>query len=123
MSKVPRWIYWTPRIAGILFTLFIGLFSLDVFGNNLTFWQTVVAFLMHNIPTFLLALTVGFSWHYEIVGGVVFILAGIAYLVSILITAVSNGFEWYYLAWALQISGIAFFIGILFLINWKKKKV
>ena len=33
-----------------------------------------------------------------------------------------NPFEWYYLVWALQISGVAFFIGILFLVNWFKKK-
>jgi hypothetical protein len=121
-NKVPKWIYWTPRILGIIFTLFIGLFSLDVFGSGLSFWQTVGAFLMHNIPTFLLALAIGFSWHYEIIGGIVFILAGIAYLISITTTMIINGFQGYYLAWAVQFSGIAFVIGILFLINWRKKK-
>jgi hypothetical protein len=32
-----------------------------------------------------------------------------------------TGFEWYYLVWILQIAGIAFLIGILFVVGWLKK--
>ncbi|MDP1695784.1 MAG: hypothetical protein Q8L29_02645 [archaeon] len=116
--KVSKFVYWTPRILSIVFILFLVLFSLDVFGNGLTFWQTALAFLMHNIPVIILAIALWISWKYEWVGGVAFILAGVVYIILLL----RNPFEWYMLAWAIQISGIAFLIGILFLINWFKKK-
>jgi hypothetical protein len=77
---------------------------------------------MHNIPVFILMAILIISWKYEIVGGIAFILAGIFYITQLLVTAITTGFEWYYLSWAVQISGIAFLIGILFLMNWFKKK-
>lgn len=77
---------------------------------------------MHNIPVFILLVILIFSWKYEIVGGIAFILAGIVYITLLLVTSIRTGFEWYYIAWAAQISGVAFFIGIMFLIGWSKKK-
>jgi hypothetical protein len=53
-KRVSRFIYWTPRILSILLLLFLAMFSLDIFGNGYTFWQTVVGLLMHNIPVFIL---------------------------------------------------------------------
>jgi hypothetical protein len=95
------------------------MFSLDVFGNGLTFWQTVVAFLMHNIPVFVLIVVLIISWKREIVGGVAFILAGLAYLA---LQFSRYHFEWYMLSWSMIIAGPAFLIGGLFLANWFKKK-
>ena len=59
---------------------------------------------------------------YVLVGGIAFILAGLLYISIMVMNALKNRFEWYMLSWAIQIAGIAFFIGILFLINWFKKK-
>ena len=73
---------------------------------------------MHNIPALVLLVVLLISWKYEIVGGIAFILAGLVYIVVLM----RNPFEWYMLSWAIQISGIAFFIGIMFLINWFKKR-
>jgi hypothetical protein len=115
---VSKFVYWTPRILSIVFLAFLALFSLDVFGNGYTFWQTMLALLMHNIPVFLLLIVLLISWKYEIVGGIAFILAGLLYILLLM----GSEFEWYMLAWAAQISGIAFLIGILFLVNWYKKK-
>lgn len=123
MAKKGRdWIYWTPRILSIMFILFLAMFSLDVFGNGYSFWEVVIAFLMHNIPVFILIVVLWISWKYEIVGGIAFILAGLLYTALNIITISMDGFQWYYLSWILQISGIAFFIGILFLMGWKRKK-
>jgi ABC-type sulfate transport system permease component len=61
-------------------------------------------------------------WKHEIVGGVAFILAGLAYIIQVMSTVITTGFQWYYITWAIQISGIAFAIGILFLMNWHKKR-
>ena len=121
-KKVSKFIYWTPRILSIIFILFLALFSLDVFEGNYGFWGTIVGLFMHNIPAMILLIVLIISWKHEIVGGIGFVLAGILYIAWILMTAITTGFEWYYLLWALQISGIAFFIGIMFLIGWFKKK-
>jgi len=98
------------------------MFSLDVFSENLGFWGTALGLFMHNIPALILAIVLWISWKREIVGGIGFILGGISYIVMILVNIIRTGFEWYYLAWALQISGIAFLIGALFIIGWLKKR-
>lgn len=119
---VNKFIYWIPRVLSIFFVLFLALFSLDVFEGNYGFWGTALALFMHNIPALILLVILIISWKREIVGGIGFILAGLAYMGTILANILSTGFEWYYLAWAIQISGIAFLVGILFLVGWFKKR-
>ena len=36
-------LFWTPRVAGILFVLFLSIFALDVFGETRGFWETLLA--------------------------------------------------------------------------------
>ena len=95
--------------------------SLDVFEIKASFWQLMLGFLIHNIPTIILLIILIFSWKYEIIGGIVFIFAGLLYMILILINMIKNGFEFFYIAWILQVGGIAILIGILYLISWKKK--
>ena len=117
--KLPKFVYWTPRILSILFILFLALFSLDVFDEGLGFWGTVVGLLMHNIPSFVLLAVTLVAWKREIVGAVAFFLAGLAYIALVM---VRPDFEWYRIAWIVQISGPAFLIGFLYWLNWKRKK-
>ena len=117
------WIFWTPRIIAVAFTLFLMLFSLDVFGNDYGFWGTALAFLMHNIPVFVLAAAILISWRkHGWLAGSIFILAGLLYIALVTRTAILNGFEWYYLIWAIQLAGPAIFIGVLFFIDWKRRR-
>jgi len=95
--------------------------SLDVFDGKLDFWQTLFGLFIHNIPALVLLLVIIISWKYEIVGGIVFILAGLLYI-WLISDQIFNNFQWYYLSWIIQISGVAFFIGALFLIGWFRKK-
>ncbi|MFA5948168.1 MAG: hypothetical protein WC806_04310 [Candidatus Gracilibacteria bacterium] len=118
MKKINKFIYWIPRILSIVLISFMALMSLDVFSPELNFWQTLIGLFMHNIPVFILIAVLIISWKYEIVGGIVFILAGILY---IFLTIERNPFEWYLLSWSMIIAGPAFLIGILFLIGWFKK--
>jgi len=118
-KKVGKFVYWFPRIMSILFILFLALFSLDVFSEGLGFWGTLLGLLIHNIPSFVLLIILLISWKYEIVGGIGYILAGLVYIVLVIF---SRGFEWFMFVWVLQISGIAFLIGILFLVGWYKKR-
>lgn len=117
--KVSKFVYWTPRILSIIFIAFLALFSLDIFGNGYTFWQTVVGLLMHNIPSIVLLIVLLISWKHEIVGGITFIIASFAYIA---LQTLRYQFEWYMISWSLIIAGPAFLIGILFLVNWFKKK-
>jgi len=121
-KKIGKFVYWTPRILSILFLIFLALMSLDIFDMKLGFWGTIIGLFMHNIPVFILTILLIISWKHEIVGGIAFILAGIVYIAILLMNAVKTGFKVYYLAWAVQISGIAFFIGIMFLVGWFKKR-
>jgi hypothetical protein len=118
-KRIGKFVYWAPRILGITFVLFLMLFSLDVFEPGLTLWQIIVGLFMHNIPALILLIVVIISWKHEIVGGIVFNLAGLLY---ILMLAMRPKFEWYMVIWSITIAGPAFFVGILFLINWVKKR-
>lgn len=118
-KRVGKLLYWSPRILSILFVLFLALFSLDVFGNGYSFWQTALALFMHNIPVIILAILLIISWKYEIVGAMTFASAGLLY---IFLSLFKNQFQWYYLSWAVQISGPAFFVSWLFYLNWIRKK-
>jgi hypothetical protein len=122
-NKPGKLIFWTPRILAIIFIVFLSLFSLDVFDMGLDFWGTVVGLLMHNIPVFILLTILLVSWKYEIVGGIVFLTAGLLYITRLLMIMLTNTPPpWYVLTWAVTIAGPAFLIGILFLICWLKKK-
>ena len=122
-KKINKYLYWTPRILSIIFIAFLALMSLDVFSPGLSIGQIALGLFMHNIPVFILIIVLVISWKYEWVGGVIFILAGLLYTGTIVIRVImSNPVEWYMLSWSLIIAGPAFFIGILFLINWFKKR-
>jgi ABC-type cobalamin transport system permease subunit len=122
-QKVNRFIYWTPRILCILFLLFLSIFSWDVFDSCNNFLSCAGGLFMHNIPVFILLAVLIISWKYEIVGAVVFILAGLLYILMIVIGSLdAPNFEPYMISYSFIIAGPAFLIGILFWMNWIKKK-
>jgi hypothetical protein len=118
-KTLDQFIYWMPRATSIGFILFLTLFSLDVFDGSLGFWQTILAFLIHNIPSFVLLAVVLVAWKYDLVGAIGFILAGFAYIILL---ATSQNFQWFMLSWSFIISGPAFVTGFLFYLNWKNKR-
>jgi hypothetical protein len=119
MIKVNKFIFWIPRILAIIFLLFLAMFSLDIFGNDYTFWETIVGLFMHNIPTLILLIVLIIAWRYEIAGAIAFIFAGLFY---ILIMLRNTEFELSMLLGSLIISGPAFLVGILFFIGWNQKR-
>jgi len=120
--KVNKYIYWIPRILAILFILFLALFSLDVFDGNYGFWGTLLALLIHNIPSIVLAIILAISWKYEIVGGITFILAGLLFFILTLIKAVNSIHSIEILLYSLIILVPTLLIGIFFLVGWWQKK-
>ena len=112
-KKLKKTMFWSPRIAAILFALFISLFALDVFQEDMKVDETIIGLLIHLIPTFVMAIAIILAWRWEWVGAVVF--AGWA----VLYVSTARDFPWSVYA---IIAGIPFVIGILFLLDWIYRK-
>lgn len=78
MKAKKRILHWTPRVVCILAILFISMFALDAFQPSLTVWQQIRAFLMHLTPSFILLILLLVSWRWELIGGSLFVLIGVA---------------------------------------------
>lgn len=121
-NEINKFLYWAPRILAILFICFVGMLSLDVFELSSDFWEIIVGLLIHNIPTFILIVLLILSWRREIVGAILFILFGIGYAIFMITAAVIFGSSWALVLSSVGIiGGPSILIGILFLINWRKK--
>ena len=123
MKEIGKLLYWAPRILSILFICFLSLFSLDVYKPGMRVEDVALGLFMHNIPTLIMVVLLVIAWRREIVGAVSFIGAGLLYSGFVVFNVVNSELPWYIaITWALTIAGPAFLIGILYLINWKKRK-
>jgi len=103
-------LYWLPRVLGILFVLFVSIFALDVFGQGYGFWETLLALLVHLIPSFILLAVVALAWRWGWVGAILYTGFGVWYLIS----------SWGKFHWSVYLImvGIPVFTGLLFLADW-----
>jgi len=99
-------IHWLPRILGILFALFISIFALDAFGEGIPFIESVIGFLIHLLPTYIVIAVLLIAWKWEWVGGTLFIFAGFFYIFG------ANNMHW---SAYLTIAGPPILIGSLFI--------
>lgn len=109
-QKVKKFLFWTPRILGVLIAIFVSLFALDVFGEGYGFWETIAALAMHLIPTAVILIILAVAWRWEWVGGILFIALGVLYITLFWDPSRLPAY--------LMISGPLFLLGILFLLNW-----
>jgi len=105
-----RLLLWSPRILGILVSLFIGLFALDAFSHGKPLFDAISDFVIHLIPACMLLVLVGASWRREWIGGLAFVALAVAYA-----TTMARG----RLDWTLVISGPLMVVGVLFLWSWR----
>ncbi|MFZ2390651.1 MAG: hypothetical protein WAW15_02455 [Minisyncoccales bacterium] len=70
---------WLPRVLTIVYISFFVLLSLDVFNSTATVLEKMGGFLMHNIPTILLIVSLAYAWKKTRTGGIIFIILGIAF--------------------------------------------
>lgn len=107
---MPRLSLWTPRILAILFALFLSVFALDVFAEPAPFWSTLLALLLHLVPSALVVLVLLIAWRREALGSVLFCGLAVAYVV----------WAWGRFAWMAYafIAGPLLLIGLLFLFDW-----
>ncbi|MBI3208980.1 MAG: hypothetical protein HYZ37_08780 [Candidatus Solibacter usitatus] len=105
-------LFWAPRALLFAFSGFLSLFAIDVFGENLGLWQTLLALLMHLLPSLVLLLTLVLAWKWEWVGAGVTAALGILFLwwnYTVRHNAASA---------VLMIAGPLFLISGLYLNNW-----
>jgi hypothetical protein len=103
-------VFWSPRLLTFIFAVFVSLFALDVFGEKLGFWQTLLALLIHLIPTYIILVILALAWRWEWIGSLLFVGLGVFY---IFMTNARFPLAAYFL-----MSGPLFVIGFLFLLNW-----
>jgi len=112
MNKpLKRVLFWSPRVLGIAFAIFLSMFALDVFNEGFSAGKTILALLIHLIPAAIILGLLAVAWRWEWVGGVLFIAAGILYLTRM----------WHHPAAVAGISGPLFLVGALFLLSWLKR--
>ena len=109
MSKrMKRLLFWAPRILTIFFALFLSIFALDVFGTGYSIGETILALLIHLIPTYIVLLVLAVAWRREWLGTVLFVLLALFYLLA-------SDQHW---SAYLLISGPLLLMAVLFLLNW-----
>ena len=64
-----------------MITLFITLFSFDVFEGNASIWEKLAGFVIHSIPSIILAAVVILAWRRDWLGFGLFALASAAFFV------------------------------------------
>lgn len=61
---------WVPRILMVLFIIFLTLFSFDVFEMEGSIWTKVGAFVIHSVPSLVLAVVLVIAWRRPLIGGI-----------------------------------------------------
>lgn len=118
MTRLSRTsLFWAPRVLSIAFIAFLSLFSLDVFGEGLGFWATVMALIIHLLPSIALLVALILAWRWEWIGAVVYAAAGVLYIGTVRVSHVAPALK---LTWILAIAAPALIVAALFLANWRR---
>jgi len=54
--------FWLPRVLGIVFIVFLGIFAFDVFVPGQPWWYIMAAFLIHLLPNYILLIALVVAW-------------------------------------------------------------
>jgi Tfp pilus assembly protein PilN len=115
--------HWLPRILCILAIVFLSMFALDAFDPRLTIWQQLLGFVIHMIPSFILIALLIVAWKWELAGGIIFILIGLAFLPFIFTHNYAMNHSVWISLMVISLINLPFVVvGILFLISWHLKK-
>jgi hypothetical protein len=98
----------------MLFAVFVSLFALDVFGEGLGFWKTILALIIHLVPVYVIVIVLVLAWRWEWVGAVLFSALALFYVV----------WSWGRFHWSAYaaISGPLVLLATLFLFGWIRRK-
>jgi len=74
---------WIPRALMILFIVYLTMFSFDVFDLEGTLLAKLGGFVMHSIPSIVLAVFVAITWKMPLIVGIVDLVLAVAYTVLV----------------------------------------
>lgn len=114
-SRVAHLLYRTPRAAAVLIITFITLFSLDVFTGEYGFWESMLAFIIHSLPSIVMAILLVLGWRREWLAALVFLLAGLFFMRFVI-----SG-SWFAIGNLLIFVLPLLMIALLFWLNWRWK--
>ena len=103
---------WGPRALGMLVAAYFSLFALDAFTGEKDVLHAIPDYLVHAAPAFFILLVVIISWRRQWIAGIFFIALALYYALTTL----------HRMDWVLAISGPLLFIGLFYLLSWKKAK-
>ena len=112
-DRLSKYIYWTPRIAAILIIIFVGMFSLDVFGGEASVWEQLGGFVIHSLPSIVMAIVLAFAWRRPWIGFACFLLVAIFFLRFLIPNPLEN------FGHLLLFSGPMAVVAMLFWADWK----
>lgn len=114
-SRVAHLLYRTPRAAAVLIITFITLFSLDVFTGEYGFWESMLAFIIHSLPSIVMAILLVLGWRREWLAALGFLLAGLFFMRFVI-----SG-SWFAIGNLLIFVLPLLMIALLFWLNWRWK--
>lgn len=79
LNKAQVIIKWISRILAIIFIIFISLFALDVFSLGYSFWETIIALIIHLVPSLILTILAILAWKDCLIGGISIIIFSIIF--------------------------------------------
>lgn len=71
-------LHWLPRVICILGILFISKYAIDSIESYLTIWQQILTLMLHLVPCVILAALLVIAWKWELAGGILFTVIGLA---------------------------------------------
>lgn len=101
-------ILWAPRILGIGLAIMLGLFAADVFIGNHGILGTLVALVMHLIPSLLVLGLVLVGWKHEGIAAMAFVALAVFYAATMAER----------LAWIVLVAGPLVLVSALFFNSW-----
>ena len=123
MKSSIRLFHWLPRIICILAILFVSMFALDSFSPGHTIWQQLGTFFIHLIPTYVLTAILIVAWKWEKIGGIIFIVIGLALSPFVFILNYNRTHSvWVSLFIIAMITFPFVVVGILFITSYNMKK-
>ena len=124
MKNSDQFYFWLPRAICIAAILFVSMFALDSFAPGLTFWQQIVGFLIHLIPSYVLIALLVVAWKWEYIGGILYIVMGLIFSLWVFdINYSRNQFAMSQSLFNAAIIAFPFVIaGFLFIVSHNRKK-
>ncbi|HOY31401.1 MAG TPA: hypothetical protein PKW80_05945 [Bacteroidales bacterium] len=116
-------LHWLPRILCIVAIIFISLFAADTFSSDHTFWQKIINFLIHLIPSFVMLIMLIIAWKRDLFGGIAFILAGLVFIP--IVFSMNRNADQSVASGLFAVAGVALpfvLVGVLFLISYSQKR-